>query len=132
MQTRSCRIAMGVSLMVAQLNAGCATWSVVTPNPEEYVKAHSPDEVRVTGMDSSTIVLRVPQIRADSIVGTVGGWSKKDDPLRTTGVPLKSVTAVEVRRSSNKGVLAGIGVVMLIGFIVFEANGGVMGNGPLQ
>jgi hypothetical protein len=128
-QTRSRCIVLGFSLMLGPLNAGCATWSVVTPNPEDYVKTHSPNEVRVTGIDSSTIVLRAPQVRADSIVGSTGGGLRADDPLRMAGVPLVSVRTIEVRQSNTGGVLAGIGVAMVLGAVIFEANGGVMGDG---
>lgn len=128
MTCRYRRFAWWATFILAPQISGCATWSVIAPNPEEYVNAHNPDEVRVTEVDNSSLVLRAPQVRADSIIGVTGGGLKKDDPLRTVGVPLERVKTMEVRRSNTGGALALVGIAMLIGAAIFEANGGVMGD----
>ncbi len=128
MTCRYRRFAWWATFILAPQTSGCATWSVITPNPEQYLNTHNPDEVRVTVMDNSPIVLRVPHVRADSVVGVTGGGLKKDDPHRTAGVPLERVKTMEVRQSNTGGALALVGIAMLIGAGIFEANGGVMGD----
>ena len=102
---------------------GCTSWEVVSPSPEEYLKTHTPEEARVTRVDSTRIVLRAPKIQADSIVGTVGGGMKADDPLRITGVPLAEVGAVEVSHTEAGAVLAAVGVGMILLAAIAAASG---------
>ena len=110
---------------------GCRSWQVVSPSPEEYLRTHTPEQVRVTRVDSTRIVLRAPKIQADSIVGTVGGGMKADDPLRITGVPLAGVGSVEVSHTETGMVLAAVGVGMIL-FLAIVGASGAMDFGPSE
>jgi hypothetical protein len=103
---------------------GCRSWQVVSPSPEEYLRSHTPEQVRVTRVDSSRIVLQAPKIQADSIVGTVGGGLKADDPVRITGVPLAGVGTVEVRHTDAGMSIALVGCVMLLFVVIGAASMG--------
>ncbi|HSE47483.1 MAG TPA: hypothetical protein VLA89_19475 [Gemmatimonadales bacterium] len=72
-------------------------------------------------MDSTRIVLRAPKIQADSIVGTVGGGMKADDPLRITGVPLAGVGSVEVRHTDAGTSIALVGGLTLLAVVIAAA-----------
>ena len=113
-------------LVVAQ--PACGTWQAVGPTPQEYLAAHHPDAVRLTRLDSSQVVLRTPTVRADSLVGLIGGGMRQDDPERATGVPLGEIQLVEARRGGARNFLIGYAVVAGLATLVFVESGGVMGD----
>jgi len=116
------------SVLVVSYTSACSSWQVAGPSPEEYMRAHSPEELRVTRMDSSTIVLRAPRLQVDSLVGTAGGGLRRDDSLRIVTIPLSEVRMAEVRESNTVMTLGIVGLVMLVVGVAFEASGGIMGD----
>jgi len=118
----------GVITLLAAINFACSSWQTITPSPEAYLSAKSPEEIRVTRLDSSKVVMRAPKLQSDSIVGTTGGGLKADDPLRSVGVPLPDVAKIESRHTDTGMVLGVLGIAMLVGFVAFQSSGGVMGE----
>ena len=118
----------GVITLLATINFACSSWQTITPSPEAYLSAKSPEEIRVTRLDSSKVVMRAPKLQSDSIVGTTGGGLKADDPLRSVGVPLPDVAKIESRHTDTGMVLGVVGIAMLLGFVMFQSSGGVMGE----
>jgi len=118
----------GVITLLAAINFACSSWQTITPSPEAYLSAKSPEEIRVTRLDSSKVVMRAPKLQSDSIVGTTGGGLKADDPLRSVGVPLPDVAKIESRHTDTGMVLGVVGIAMLLGFVMFQSSGGVMGE----
>ena len=121
------RRVLSSALLVSYLSA-CSNWQVVGPTPEEYMRGHTPEELRVTRTDSSTIVLRAPRLQVDSLVGTSGGGMQREDSLRIVAIPLAEVRMAEVRESNTVMALGLVGLVMLVAAVAFGASGGVMGN----
>ena len=118
----------GVIALLAAINFACSSWQTITPSPEAYLSAKSPEEIRVTRLDSSKVVMRAPKLQSDSIVGTTGGGLKADDPLRSVGVPLPDVAKIESRHTDTGMVLGVVGIATLLGFVMFQSSGGVMGE----
>jgi hypothetical protein len=118
----------GVITLLAAINFACSSWQTITPSPEAYLSAKSPEEIRVTRLDSSKVVMRGPKLQSDSIVGTTGGGLKADDPLRSVGVPLPDVAKIESRHTDTGMVLGVVGIATLLGFVMFQSSGGVMGE----
>jgi len=118
----------GVITLLAAINFACSSWQTITPSPEAYLSAKSPEEIRVTRLDSSKVVMRAPKLQSDSIVGTTGGGLKADDPLRSVGVPLPDVAKIESRHTDTGMVLGVVGIATLLGFVMFQSSGGVMGE----
>ena len=115
-------------ILLVSYTAGCSSWHVAGPTPQEYVQAHNPESLRITRLDSSQVVVKAPRVQGDTLLGTVGGGLRLTDTLRTLAIPLSDVRVVEVRKSDAGMVLAFVGVAMLVGAVVFEASGGVMGD----
>jgi hypothetical protein len=127
-RAKALRLRTGVITLLAANSLACSSWQTVTPSPEAYLSAKSPEEIRVTRLDSSRVVVRAPKLQSDSIVGTTGGGLKADDPLRSVGVPLPDVAKIESRHTDTGMVLGVLGIAMLVGFVAFQSSGGVMGE----
>ena len=111
------------------LITGCQGWRTVTPNPEVYVKEHTPDRIRVTRHDSSRLEIRAPQVRSDSLVGTTGGGLARGDTIRMVGVPLSEVSQVEARQGDAGKTLALVALIT-VSFLAVAAAGLNSGPGP--
>ena len=79
-RAKALRLRTGVITVLAASNFACSSWQTVTPSPEAYLSAKSPEEIRVTRLDSSRVVVRAPKLQSDSIVGTTGGGSRPTIP----------------------------------------------------
>ena len=63
------RIASAVLLLFIVLASGCASWhSIGKETPPEFIFRAKPEAVRLT-LPESTLVLSVPSVRGDSILG---------------------------------------------------------------
>jgi hypothetical protein len=71
--------------------AGCATWhSTGTERPAAFIARKKPEAVRLT-LAESTLVLRLPSVRADSILGV----SRTTKPPQMLAVPASDVRRLE-------------------------------------
>lgn len=88
--------------------AACTSWRPQTAPAPQVVQANASGTVRVTRRDQSVLVLRHPQMVADSIVGDAG------DPPRRTAVAMADVERIDAKKVSaaRTGGL-GIGVIVL-------------------
>lgn len=88
-----------IFLLCVYLSA-CSSWHVVTPSPAQYVQDERPSSVLVTRTDRSTLVLRSPTVREDSLTGTTTTGLARGDTARTVSLPLADVQSVAVRKFS--------------------------------
>ncbi len=110
---RDHRRAIATLLLLLYLPA-CTSWQVGKTSPEQLFEDDPPEKVRVTQTDGSLIELMSPEVRADSLVGTVKG--------DTVSIALSEVQKVEVRRpdSTRTGILvAGIMVWTVVSVVLF-------------
>ncbi len=75
--------------------SACTSWKAVPGAPAQVIADEKPSEVRVTRDYAEKVVLERPEVRADSVYGT----------LPATGdsavVPLSEVTLLELRKTST-------------------------------
>ena len=69
---------------------GCAGWHTVKGPSAEYIAREKPEAVRLT-LAESTLVLRLPSVRADSILGV----SRTTKPPQMLAVPASDVRRLE-------------------------------------
>jgi len=91
------------------LSSACQAWKVENRPAEAVVRQNHSGNVAVTMNDLRWVVLKNPQLRSDSIVGTriAGNTYGKE---RRTALSLRGVRSVETRRFSLVRTL-GLGVV---------------------
>jgi hypothetical protein len=109
---RTRRSGIAYLLLLLYLPA-CTSWHVGTPTPAQFVETEHPQTVRVTRTDGTTLELKAPVVRGDSLVGTVG----RD---RTVSLALSDVRSVEVKRTSTGKtvLLVGAGVVVVVAVLL--------------
>ncbi len=75
--------------------SGCTSWKVAPGRPAQVIVEEKPSKVRITRDYAEKVVLERPEVRADSVYGT----------LPATGdsavVPLSEVTLLELRKTST-------------------------------
>ena len=100
------------ALLLLPYLPACTSWQVVQPSPEPLFADEQPEKVRVTQTDGSRVELMWPEVRADSLVGTMkgGGW---------VAIPLSEVLLVEVGKPNNKGLVIAVGIVVVVGVVVY-------------
>jgi hypothetical protein len=100
----------------------CTSWQVAKTSPEQLFEDDPPEKVRVTHTDGSRVELMSPEVRADSLMGTVKGGD-------TVSIALSKVQKVEVRESDSlKGLALTVGVLGLLVASVWQ-SGRTMGWG---
>ncbi len=83
--------------------SACTSWRPDTLTPQAVVQSH-PLSLRVTYTDSSSVVIKSPQLQGDTIVGP-------DSKMTKVRVPLDSVLLTETRHGdTGKSLLAVLGV----------------------
>jgi hypothetical protein len=105
------------SLFLVTYLPACTTWHVGTPTPAEFIAREQPERVRVTRLDGTTVDLRAPEIRGDSVWGSHGGGLAQGDSAARVGLPLSDVRQVAVRRASAGKTLLLIGGTVATLFI---------------
>jgi hypothetical protein len=86
------------------------SWHVGRPTPAEFVDKESPESVRVTHTNGSTLYLTSPVIRGDSLVGTTHGGAQ-------FSLPLSEVRSVAVEKVSARKTVG----LVAAGFLVVVA-----------
>jgi len=87
------------------------SWEVGTPTPARFVEAEHPTSIRVTRTDGTTLTLKSPVVRGDSLVGSVSS----EGTTPSTGVALSDVGSVAVTKTSaGKTALLVLGVAAVI------------------
>lgn len=133
---RSTRFTAMLLLLVLPL-AACHKWVAPELGPgmaPDSVVAY--DEVRVTRVDGSRLVLHGARLSADSLVGDdqpPGGTP--EEPLRVA-LPRHEIASMEVRRADVPASIVttvgvGAGLVLLIGLISVGLGGFTLGGGGL-
>jgi hypothetical protein len=113
-----------VLLLVLVLYLGaCTTWRVSTVGPRQAIEAQ-PDRVRVTLLDSTTVVVDRPVVVNDS-VATVSLACQEESPgqrtcmmMPTTVLPLSEVVALELRRYQLGRTLFMLGPLAVLVFLL--------------
>lgn len=105
---------------------GCKTWQSTAEDPRQVLVDHRPRAVRVTDQDGTTITVRRPVIRNDSIV-----TSETDAfgaPLQEPGIPYAEVNAMAFEQFSaaRTGVMAAVIIGIAVGWtqVVGDSSGG--------
>ena len=125
-------------LSMMPIATSCSAWKTqVKPVRELLVQEH-PSSIRVRIRGEKPLVLKVPQIQGDSLVGIVSarqdtidtvpaGWrsqagTRRVSTLRFTGIPIDSIQRVELRKFSlgrtARNVGIGLGAYLAIGMII--------------
>ncbi len=103
--------------------AGCATWHAVrTEHPAEFIAREKPQAVRVT-LPESTLVLSLPSVRGDSILGV----SRTARPPRMLAIPSSDIRSLETQHPPRSakimlGALGAAAVAFAILAIVYPNN----------
>ena len=88
-------------LQVLTLISGCSSWQVQAgPVPEVITKQH-PHRLRVTRADQSLVVLKDPEIRADTLFEVLAPPAGGQDTSTGQGVALADIRQVAIRRTSE-------------------------------
>ena len=91
------------------------SWKIGTPTPAQFVEADHPQSIRVTRSDGTTLTLKSPVVRGDSLVASVSSESVAP----STGVVLSDVGSVAVTKAApGKTVLLLLVAATAIGVIV--------------
>jgi hypothetical protein len=81
------------------LTSACTTWKVQSVTPEVLIAAQHPGRIRVTRADRTTIVLRQPELRGDTLSGVIGKPADSADIARHwASVALSDVAQVATRK----------------------------------
>ena len=90
----SCSSLAAVALaLFAVQTTGCATWHTVrTEHPAEYIARERPQAVRMT-LPESTLVLSLPSVRGDSILGV----SRTTHPPQMLAIPSSNIRSLETQ-----------------------------------
>jgi hypothetical protein len=104
-----CRVLV-IPLLTTSL-ISCTTWRVAGPTPAEYVQKHQPSSLRVTLLESSTVILRAPLVQGDTVLGKPDGSRHRGTAdaqasakprnarsPRLPAIPLADVQLAEVRK----------------------------------
>jgi len=78
------------------LTSACTTWKVQSVTPEVLIAAQHPGRIRVTRADRTTIVLRQPELRGDTLSGVIG--KQADSAQHWASVALSDVAQVATRK----------------------------------
>jgi hypothetical protein len=81
------------------LTSACTTWKVQPVTPEALIAEQHPGRIRVTRADRTTIVLRHPELRGDSLSGDIGKPADSADSAQhRASVALGDVAQVATRK----------------------------------
>jgi len=108
---RSRRSPIACVLLLLYLPA-CHSWHTGTPTPAQFVETERPQSVRVTRTDGTTLTVKSPVVRGDSLVGRVGD---SQDTTRTV-LALSDISRVQVKQPSTGKTVAL--VIVVAGVIV--------------
>lgn len=103
--------------------AGCHDWyRTQVPAPAGSL-AGNPRQVRVTLTNGTSVVMRDPVVRADSLFGSV--YMGPGDPVRL-GVPIAGIKSLEVVKFTIFGTIATIlgATIVTLGFLGLGAAAG--------
>ena len=125
------RLGYGWVLVFAYLSA-CTKWQVQQVSPQQLLTQHQPEQLRVSLVDNTEVVLRRPEIRGDSLYGVrdesglrLGAPRRPPSHGAPAALPLADVEKVAVRKIDpvTTGLLVGVGVfagAALIGLAQLE------------
>ena len=112
---RSAPAHLAAIAILAPLASGCMTWKTQSAAPEQVLAEKTPDRVRVTRPDGSTMELVHPLIVGDTLAGTRLGSSGTTSNSRIA-IPLSDVQSVSIRQV-NAGrtalLIGGLGVTAI-------------------
>jgi hypothetical protein len=103
-------------------SSACTSWQVVGPTPSDYFQTHRPREVQVTRSDSSRIKVRMPELRGDTLFGTVGGGLAQGDTVRRVIIPVADLRGIGVRQFSV-GKTLGLSLAILVPLLLVAGSG---------
>jgi len=106
-------------VLLAYLPA-CTSWQVVGPQPEQFVQQQAPGMIRVTRVDGTRVQLAAPEVRGDTLVGSLKDGTARDT-ARQLGVPLSEVGSVQVRKFSAMRTLGLVAAVFGATVVVYAA-----------
>ncbi len=106
--------------------AGCSAWRIEPFTPQQVIELQRPDVVRVVHTDGRRSVVRDPDIRADSLIGSPGLRGRRTQPV--TVVPVREIQALETSHGSPVRTLGMVVALTYLGRVgmsfLFLASGG--------
>ena len=116
--TRTISLALKDLSNVAIAKPSAISWQVGTPTPAQFVEAERPKSIHVKRTDGTTLTIKSPVIRQDSLVSAV----LSDGAAPFTGVPLTDVGTVTITKVDGvKSVLLILGP-LAAGFILIVSS----------
>ena len=110
---------------------GCYSWRPTTVSPRQAIETH-PDRVRITLLDSTTVMVDRPSVVNDSIATTeeicqtgYPGGPRTCVSIPATVLPLSDVATLEVRRAAGGAYVAIAIVVVAAVFFVIQLDKGL-------
>ena len=127
---------VAIVLLVLHLDA-CITWRPSPVEPRQLIEEERANPIRLTLPDGTSVVVRHPRIKNDSIAFVSGvcrrlpgrGAARYVCPT-TSLISLDDVSVVEVRQAAS-GNNAGIALVLLTGFLLIVLAAGFDDWGPI-
>jgi hypothetical protein len=121
----------GITLLALLLSTGCTYWQPQNIGPRDVLTGSDVDQVRLTRTNGELVVVRVAEVRGDSIYGTPGstGSLTCDRASEACGVriPISEVGFVELRRFSPIKTAALVLVPVGAFVVVFLSSGSCSG-----
>ncbi len=99
-----------LALLVLHLSA-CTSWQPTFLSPPQVIEEEEPDRVRITRSDGDRVIIRNPEVRADSIAGSMNEAGSRTE----MSVPISDIQWFEVRQPSRQHTIA---LVVILGFPV--------------
>ena len=105
---------------------GCRSWHPASVSPQELMR-QGPRSVRVTNANRIPVTVSNPMLRNDSIVSP--NSNPPGFPSNSVGVPLTSVSTIEVSRFSPLKTVGFVGAAVFVSVSWVRAVGSGGGNG---
>jgi len=107
-------------LLVVGCLSACTTWEVQSASPQQVLTDHQLAKVRVTRTDSTTLVVKEPQIVGDTLFGIGQSNSSGPEHIDRHAIALTDIDRIAIRKTdATSTVLVGLGSAALAGGIGF-------------
>ena len=128
----SSRRILSCILLPAYLSS-CTAWHVQSASPEQVVEEGQPSQIRVTTIGHSEVILDVPRVSEDNLIGLGHGtvsWAGSVYAVSDTGaalaIPLADISHVALKKTdATKSILLGVGIVAVMSAVAILLNNSI-------
>jgi hypothetical protein len=86
----------------------CTSWQVQNASPQQVILERNPERLRITRVDSTTVMLHAPRMSADTVIGL----SSTGATVPLIGVPLSEIAHVAIRKGDTGKSLLLVGAII--------------------